>query len=706
NDVLFIDNHLIKAKDSLSGEYIIPSGIKTIADYAFTYCGSLTSVIIPDSVTSIGRYAFDGCSSLTSVTIPDSVTSIGDYTFYHCSSLASITIPDSVTSIGEGAFRGCSSLTSVTVSNGITSIGYSAFSNCSSLTSITIPDSVTSIDWFAFEGCSSLTSVTIPDSVKRIEWYAFGDCSSLTDVYYGGTEDQWNSIVIGSSNEDLLNATIHYNVHICKFGEWVVRTEPTCTVAGEKYRVCSVCGAEQTKIIPSTVHNFNGEWVVLQEPTCTIDGIKSKVCSVCGALAYNIISGEGLPKCTGSDYKNNMNKMFETVTMTGAIKLVIRFTSTSFLENNCDKLYIYEGNSVDSSKLVGTYTGSLSDVVVTVNSSSFTIQMTTDSSMTAYGFEIESVECYYGDSYQVIPATGHNLVLNSGRAATCTEYGVKDYYACTVCGEAFEDAAGITPIANLDAWKVIPAFGHTAVVDTKGNIIWNNTIVGQHAKVCATCGVKYDFENCSGIDFVNNGDTHSGLCDKCKIQIDDAPHDWHNGQCACGAICSHNKVPVAEISPTCTEAGVKAYVDCTICDFKFETEADESLITTDFDAWKVIPATGHSFGDWQMDSNGNMVRTCTTCGTVENYVIDASCFEYIISDGNVTITKYVGSDNVVVIPLVIEGCPVTQIGDSAFSGCSSLTSITIPNSVTSIGSFAFEDCSSLTSITIPDSVTS
>ena len=59
-----------------------------------------------------------------------------------------------------------------------------------------------------------------------------------------------------------------------------------------------------------------------------------------------------------------------------------------------------------------------------------------------------------------------------------------------------------------------------------------------------------------------------------------------------------------------------------------------------------------------------------------------------------------------VIPDTIEGNPVTSIGESAFSQCKSLTSITIPDGVTSIGLQAFFHCDGLTSITIPNSVTS
>ncbi|MCD7827492.1 MAG: leucine-rich repeat protein [Clostridiales bacterium] len=55
--VLYIGNHLIKAKTSINGDYEIKSGTKTVADDAFLSCTSLASVNIPNSVTSIGTKA-------------------------------------------------------------------------------------------------------------------------------------------------------------------------------------------------------------------------------------------------------------------------------------------------------------------------------------------------------------------------------------------------------------------------------------------------------------------------------------------------------------------------------------------------------------------------------------------------------------------------------------------------------------------------
>ncbi len=247
----------------------IPEGVTSIGNWVFSYCSALTSVTIQSSVTSIGSYAFYECRSLTSIIIPEGVTSIGAYAFYNCSALTNMTIPESVTSIGGGAFSYCSALTNMTIPEGVTSIGDVVFYGCSSLERITvdiknleykdingvlftkdgkqlicypagkvgssyeIPEGVTSIGSNTFRGCLALTSVTIPNSVTSIGYSAFfwcrslksviisntvtsiGDdafynCALLNDVYFSGTEDEWSKITIGTNNDPLTDATIHY----------------------------------------------------------------------------------------------------------------------------------------------------------------------------------------------------------------------------------------------------------------------------------------------------------------------------------------------------------------------------------------------------------------------------------------------------------------------------------------------------------------
>ena len=86
---------------------------------------------------------------------------------------------------------------------------------------------------------------------------------------------------------------------------------------------------------------------------------------------------------------------------------------------------------------------------------------------------------------------------------------------------------------------------------------------------------------------------------------------------------------------------------------------------------------------------------------------------HLTDDGVLTITGNGEMDDYYIfspwrdsgVKRIIIGNRVTTIGQAAFSGCSSLTSVTIPNSVTTINDDAFSDCSSLTSVTIPNSVT-
>jgi hypothetical protein len=79
-------------------------------------------------------------------------------------------------------------------------------------------------------------------------------------------------------------------------------------------------------------------------------------------------------------------------------------------------------------------------------------------------------------------------------------------------------------------------------------------------------------------------------------------------------------------------------------------------------------------------------------------------YNYTTNNGTITITGFAGPGAAVTIPSTINGLPVTSIGNSAFSG-TSLTSVTIPDSVTNIGNYAFGGCGGLASIMIGNSVT-
>ena len=244
----------------------IPNSVTGINDYTFNGCKSLSYIKIGNGVTYIGVEAFTSCIILNSITLPESLERIGSKAFSYCYRLTSITIPEKVEEIEANAFFTCPRLVEVInhshinvkadsafeIHNGDTSkidnvdgylfythegtnylISYigqdtelilpadykgeeyviydQAFYSFRNVTSITISEGVKSIGLAAFAFCRELVSITIPGSVESIGDSAIRYCDSFTDVYFTGTEEEWATISIGSYNDTLTGATIHYN---------------------------------------------------------------------------------------------------------------------------------------------------------------------------------------------------------------------------------------------------------------------------------------------------------------------------------------------------------------------------------------------------------------------------------------------------------------------------------------------------------------
>lgn len=105
----------------------------------------------------------------------------------------------------------------------------------------------------------------------------------------------------------------------------------------------------------------------------------------------------------------------------------------------------------------------------------------------------------------------------------------------------------------------------------------------------------------------------------------------------------------------------------------------------------IIPPSVTKIGGWAFDGCSSLTSIIVS---KDNKVYDSreGCNAIIHLESN---TLLRGCENTLIPP------SVTEIGDSAFYGCSSLTSISIPQSVTKIGYYAFDGCSNLTSISIP-----
>ncbi len=305
NGVLYIGNHLIEAKDTLTA-YTVKSGTKSIADMAFSKCSNLASITIPDSVECIGYHAFYGTAYYKNeANWEDGVLYINNHLIEAKKAVTSCVVRTGTKSIANYAFWQNTNLVSVTMLEDMRNIGFLAFGECSNLLKVVLGTGVQSIGSRAFERCNSLAHILIPESIEKIDLGAF--FGSTCKIFFEGSYEEW--MTFNCSSENL---KVYFNCISCTdvYGTWFCSDETIVLYEGTASSItvpASISGRRITKIGKDV---FDGckSLITLTLPD-SITSIESGAFNDCTSLA-NITIPDGVTSIgadafTGTAYYND-----------------------------------------------------------------------------------------------------------------------------------------------------------------------------------------------------------------------------------------------------------------------------------------------------------------------------------------------------------------------------------------------------------------
>ena len=433
-------------------------------------------------------------------------------------------------------------------------------------------------------------------------------------------EKGFTTYICSSCGDNYVSDYVDVTDH--SYGEWDV-TAATCTEDGIKVKTCTACGDEISEKIPASGHNYEKE---VTPPDCKEKGFTTYTCSLCGSsYVSDYVDATGhlygdwnitASTCTENGVKTKKctvcgDEISETIPAKGHTEV-----TDEAISPDCENTGLTEGKHCSvcgeillAQNVIPALEHNYDKVVTPPNCK--------EKGFTTYTCSV----C--GNSYvsNYIDAKGHSYGDWDVTDSTCTEDGVR-VKICTVCGD--------------EVSETIPAKGHTEVTDEAVLPDCENTGLteGKHCSVCGevllaqeivpSTGHKYgDYIIEKKPDCENEG-LKAKTCSVCGDRVEETI-----------SATGHTEVTDEAVLPDCENTGLTEGKHCSVC--------GEIIL-----AQNVIPATGHSYGNWiitkdeDCENDGTKERKCKNCGKTETGVVPSIGHKYdeVITDPTETEQGY------------------------------------------------------------------
>lgn len=428
------------------------------------------------------------------------------------------------------------------------------------------------------------------------------------------------------------------------FGSWNTVKQATCKEEGKLVRTCAKCfETEESTVSKTDVHTEVIDAAV--SATCTVDGkTEGKHCSVCG----KIIVSQTVVKASGH---------------TEVIDLAVGAT--------CEKEGKTEGKHCSVCSTVIVKQNSINKASHNYKNGACTMckavdtvakQAEIDAENERHEAKLAQIENYYPNVISGLQERINNLK---------DAYGITYVYSDSYCYDKISSLT--TEIRNLER-KIASLSGSTNSSDVaerrryEAQLTQKQNEQDMYYKCITINGLSNEITNTRS-NYVEAVNSENNIHSANLLNIQDKYKCYEE---------KHNIKICESQEASCEEDGITEGVYCEDCKKYLVPQT-------------IISSIGHS-----IDNSTGICRVCNTNISEIGFVFEWSDYyqAYIVME-------YVGTDSNIIVPSQYKGKDVAVIGDTAFNNCTHIISVIVPSSIKQIYRGAFSGCSSLQSITLP-----